>query len=349
MNRLEKNLYVIKSQKENYIKPENIKSGVQIFNITGNLEELKGQTKTIMPSIQAQSIVPDDGYNGLTQVNIDAVDSSIDSNIIAANIKKDVTILGVTGTLQSGDYNVKIDMSNASSGSNFFAYITKIGNINTSNVTNMSSMFSGYQNLTEITSLNTSSVTKMDKMFYNCTALTTISLLDTSNVDSMNEIFSGCSKLTEVPLSDTSNVTSMNHAFVNCSALTAIPLLDTSKVTSMYNIFSGCTNLTELPLLNTSEVTNLGWAFSKCSNLITFPEFDMSKVTNMYQMFSSCKSLSNESLNNILAICANATAYISQGTNMTLSYLGLTSDQATRCTTLSNYEAFTAAGWTTGY
>jgi hypothetical protein len=66
----------------------------------------------------------------------------------------------------------------------------------------------------------------------------------------------------------------------------------------------------------------------------------------MRSMFYGCISLSDESLNNILAMCTNATKITS---NKTLEYIGLTSDQATRCQSLSNYSAFTAAGWTTGY
>lgn len=98
--------------------------------------------------------------------------------------------------------------------------------------------------------------------------------------------------------------------------------LNTSNVTNMNSMFQNCTNLTEIPLLNTSS------------------------VTNMQNMFSGCTSLSDDSLNNILAMCTNATSYT--GTK-TLKYIGLTSVQATKCTTLSNYSAFTAAGWTTGY
>lgn len=63
-------------------------------------------------------------------------------------------------------------------------------------------------------------------------------------------------------------------------------------------------------------------------------------------MFYNCIKLSDESLNNILAMCANATSYTD---TKTLERIGLTSEQATKCTTLSNYSAFTAAGWTTGY
>lgn len=63
-------------------------------------------------------------------------------------------------------------------------------------------------------------------------------------------------------------------------------------------------------------------------------------------MFYNCIKLSYESLNNILAMCANVTSYTR---TKTLQNVGLSSAQAAKCTTLSNYSAFTAAGWTTGY
>ena len=46
-------------------------------------------------------------------------------------------------------------------------------------------------------------------------------------------------------------------------------------------------------------------------------------------------------------MCKNATSHARSA--RTLKYIGLTSAQATESTTLSNYSAFTAAGWTTGY
>ena len=50
-------------------------------------------------------------------------------------------------------------------------------------------------------------------------------------------------------------------------------------------------------------------------------------------------------------MCTNATKIESSYKTLqkTLSVIGLTSEQANRCKTLSNYSAFTAAGWTTGY
>ena len=56
----------------------------------------------ITPTTSAQTIVAPAGTDGYSPVNIDAVTSSIDSNIIAGNIKKDIQILGVTGILEEG-------------------------------------------------------------------------------------------------------------------------------------------------------------------------------------------------------------------------------------------------------
>lgn len=66
--------------------------------LVDSIVELKGQTKTVTPSTSEQTISPDAQYNGLTSVTVNAVTSAIDSNIVADNIKKDVSILGVTGT-----------------------------------------------------------------------------------------------------------------------------------------------------------------------------------------------------------------------------------------------------------
>ena len=137
----------------------------------------------------------------------------------------------------------------------------------TSNVTNMSSMFSDCSWLTTIPLLDTSNVTNMSSMFSPCPALTTIPLLDTSNVTSMSAMFSSCSKLTTIPLLDTSNVTNMSTMFGLCSKLTTIPLLDTSNVTNMYGMFNKCSKLTTIPLLDTSNVTNMSTMFGSCAAL----------------------------------------------------------------------------------
>ena len=63
------------------------------------------QTKTVDPTTSQQVVRPDTGYE-LASVTVNAVTSSIDSNIQAENIKKDVSILGVTGTLEEGQEGI---------------------------------------------------------------------------------------------------------------------------------------------------------------------------------------------------------------------------------------------------
>jgi surface protein len=90
---------------------------------------------------------------------------------------------------------------------------------NTTGVTNMSEMFS--QNfvgarLTTISLLETSNVTDMGSMFQLCDSLVNIPLLNTSNVTNMAGMFAGCNSLTSIPLFDTSKVTNMNSTFGFC-------------------------------------------------------------------------------------------------------------------------------------
>lgn len=171
-------------------------------------------------------------------------------------------------------------------------------------------------------------------------------LLDTSNVTNMYFMFQGCKNLTTIPELNTSNVTDMRLMFSGCTSLTIIPKLDTSKVTYTGYMFYGCSNLTAIPELNTSKVTNTNKMFYNCTNLTTIPLLDISEVGLIDDMFGGCPNLSDDSLNIIMQMCINATSYTGP---KTLKIIGLTSEQADKCKTLSNYSAFTSAGWTTGY
>ena len=72
--------------------------------------------------------------------------------------------------------------------------------VDTSNVTNMSSMFNNCTSLKEIPQLNTSNVTNMSYMFYYCTSLEEIPQFDTSNVRNMSYMLSSCNNLTDTSI-----------------------------------------------------------------------------------------------------------------------------------------------------
>lgn len=120
----------------------NIKKGVTIFNVTGSYNEATGgptlQSKTVSPSESTQTVSPDNGYDGLSKVTVNAISSTYigsdvtkksaatyipkttdqsiasgqylsgtqtikgDANLVARNIKSGVNIFGVTGTYASG-------------------------------------------------------------------------------------------------------------------------------------------------------------------------------------------------------------------------------------------------------
>ena len=82
------------------LSPQNIKSGTSIFGIDGSYDyktEMKLQEKSVMPVQTGLTVVPDDGYDGLSQVGVFG-----DVNLVPENIKSGVTIFGVEGTSSGG-------------------------------------------------------------------------------------------------------------------------------------------------------------------------------------------------------------------------------------------------------
>lgn len=106
----------VTSDIDSNITAGNIKEGVSILGITGTLKPVAApnlQNKSATPLTTNQTIEPDEGYDGLSYVSISKVDSSIDSNIVAGNIKKDISILGVTGTYEGDGSGETIDPKDA--------------------------------------------------------------------------------------------------------------------------------------------------------------------------------------------------------------------------------------------
>ncbi len=142
--------------------------------------------------------------------------------------------------------------------------------------------------------------------------------------------------------------TSLAGFFSGLANLKKVSFKSRNNITDMSNMFYSCQKLEEVDFSNvdTSNVTNMGNIFYNCNKLKTIPELATNKVVSMGSAFSNCTALSTASLNNILAMCANAPSY---GGTKTLQSIGLTSAQATTCQTLSNWDDFVAAGWTSGY
>ena len=149
---------------------------------------------------------------------------------------------------------------------------------------------------------NTSNVTNMNSMFTNCSGLTSLDLrnFNTSNVTDMDSVFKGCKGLKSLDVSsfDTSKVTDMGYMFQNCSKITYLNLsnFNTSNVKDMNSMFEGCNSLTSLDVssFDTSKVTDMGYMFDVCKSLtsLDLSGWNMSNVTNTTDMFYACPNLS---------------------------------------------------------
>ena len=176
-------------------------------------------------------------------------------------------------------------------------------NFDTSQVTNMGSMFEACKSLTslDVSKFDTSQVTDMSYMFGEGEALETldVSKLNTNQVINMDGMFHHCKNLISLDVSefDTSHVTDMSGMFNHCENLTSLDVskFDTSQVKSMRWMFGNCESLTNLDVrkFDTSQVTNMKAMFQACRKLIelNISNFNTSQVTNMSYMFCNCSSL----------------------------------------------------------
>ncbi|MBR1465785.1 MAG: BspA family leucine-rich repeat surface protein [Bacteroidaceae bacterium] len=155
------------------------------------------------------------------------------------------------------------------------------------------------QNITGLGNLNTSNVTNMDRMFQYCESLTSLDLskFNTSKVKRMGCMFWGCKSLTKLDLGsfDTSEVETMGSMFYNCTNLKNVNVssFNTSNVNSMFQMFYGCSSLVKLNLTSftVSSSTDLEYMFCKCTNLKTIICNRTWESPDDYFMFSGCTSL----------------------------------------------------------
>ena len=268
---------------------------------------VKLQKKEVQPRTVSQLVYPDSGFNGLSEVSINAVTNEIDENIKSENIKKDVSILGVQGNVEElkgtkleitkngtyipeEPYNAftEVDVATTNDPTEWFNDTISAGNGSTSGVsfaikkipeftftgTDAQLLFAFLQNIIEVPNIDISMATHCGSMFYVCKSLKSIPQLNISNCKNTSHMFASCSSLTTIPLLDTSKVEYFDSMFENCTTLTEIPPLDTHLGITFNSMFYMCKSLIKIPLLN-FENSNRGQAsiVSGCNSLTTLGGF----------------------------------------------------------------------------
>ncbi len=279
------------------------------------------QDKSVTPTQAQQIIFADIGYSGLNNVKIEAATSDIDSNIQSYNIKKDITILGVTGNVI--ELNGEERTATPTKDTQVITPSTDKNAITKMAVNPIPDEYIIPSGEIEITANRIYNV--KDKEFANVNVpekqLGTKTITENGNYKASDDNLDGYSQvevatsgvniwdyfikqsasnqgeyiyyIKKLPVVDTSNLRTASYMFSGFMNLQEVPFINTSKVTKMNYMFSNCSSLTEVPLLDTSSVTDMSSMFSNCSKLKTIPLFNTSNVTTMYGMFSGCAVIDN--------------------------------------------------------
>lgn len=258
----------VTSSIDSNIKSENIKQGVNILGVAGTFEgasQPKLQEKDVEPSIVYQPVVPDDGYDGLSKVNVSAVTSAIDKNIQPQNIKNGITILGVVGSMQTTSGSPKFgELVNGSIQTVESGDLSEINEIR-------SKAFIDCKNLTSA-DIPSNITTIGASAFEGCTSLQTLNL-----ADGVQTIGASAFKGINASVIDIPSTLSVveTEAFANNTALTSITI--PSNITNIKdNAFGGCTNLTEITTesLTPPSVSDIAFPSNVTSIYVKYGAYD---------------------------------------------------------------------------
>ena len=293
----------VTSSIDSNIKAANIREGVKILGITGTMEPIKGETLTISPSISQQTFTPGEGYNAITKVIAEPVTSTIDSNIVASNIKQGITILGVQGTYNGGVSNLQnkvvtptdqIQNITANDGFDALATVTVLS--------------TPVENVTIAPSTEDYVVRRNDGVFIDTIEVQKVTSdidanIQPGNIKQNMSILGvvGTYKGEPAPIfiskyeGGTQSVTYYDYAKDAYVAIgtpgfvkNVISLPENVAVvgTTAECLFAGMQSLSKVPTIDFSSVTNMSKCFLGCKGLTQIARLNTSKVTNMSYAFA---------------------------------------------------------------
>lgn len=218
-----------------------------------------------------------------TDVSAYATAQVVDADLVASNIKKDVNILGITGTYEGSSSVTKGLIISEPTSENYVYDIYGYGLNGDNPPKKVPSVSMHYHdqyhhalNTQSLTvNLHSNEITHIPEYWMSQASSasypTTVNLPN-SITDIGNSAFSGCTGLTSIAL-PSSLITIGSSAFVNCTGLTSLNLSNVSQIGN--SAFSGCTGLTQIVFPLEGDINEN--AFQNCANLqsIDFTNSDL--------------------------------------------------------------------------
>lgn len=228
-----------------------VKKAIKLIDLKLGVKKIEPilQSKVVNPSINEQNITPDTNYNGLSNVVVNGVNSSIDSNIQSENIKKGISILDVEGNYE---------------GEKISDYFRESVDIDTYSWLDLIKKIPYFQ----------ASTTRGNNKFNSCKAeYIDVAGLDISNTTSINSCFRYCIYLKEIDISmwNTTNLRNISNLFDSCASLQKCDVrsIDFTKTTinMKTNIFGtyGSTNIPTNCLVIVKDQANKEWVQTEYS------------------------------------------------------------------------------------
>lgn len=267
----------------------------------------------VTPSTSAQTITAPEGTDGYSPVNVAAVTSAIDANIVAGNIKKDVEILGVTGS-----YEGQVPTGTKSITANGVYDVTNFASADVQVPTTAPAHYvektvdanGKLQNSTNIINLNGVTDVGENVLYYAYFRNTNISgVVDMSDLTTVSggnacqQMFNSCTRITSVDLSSLTTISGSSacaNMFYDCSGITGADLSALTTISgyaACQSMFQNCSGLTSINLSGLTTIS-AGFAcysmFQACTSLATVYiggtiAIDFGTYTNQFSnMFKSC-------------------------------------------------------------
>lgn len=271
------------------IKPENIKTGVNILGVSGNLPEFIPESILINPTTEQQTITPTPGKTAITNITVNAVTNSIDSNITSDNIRINKEILGVTGTFVGDNVQLQEKSVSPSSSEQVITADTEYDALSKVTVLPIETAEITITPKTTEQVIDRTGELPLNKVTVSKVTSTIDSNIQPENIKQNMSIlgvvgtYTGDVQTYFGPLSEGDNYTpgvlnsilkipdniaisgtSGDYMFYQCANLTTLPVLDYSRLTSAIYMF-GSTGISDFSNLNMPYIKKASRIFDDCN------------------------------------------------------------------------------------